>query len=44
MLDYFLNEQEVSWATQFKIACILGPAIDQDNLIVEDVSASDAVW
>lgn len=44
MLDYFLSEQEVSWAQQFKIACILGPSIDEDNLIVEDVSCGDAVY
>ena len=44
MLDYFLSEQEVSWSQQFKLACQLGPTIDQDNLIVEDVECGSAVW
>ena len=38
MLDFFLSEQEASWGQQFKIACILGPTIDQDNNEFKSVS------
>jgi len=44
MLDFFLAEKEVTWGQQFKNACVLGPAIDEDDMLVEDVSCSDAVW
>lgn len=44
MLEFFMSEHEVSWSQQFKIACMLGPQIDQDNLIVEDVGGFEAFW
>ena len=44
MLEFFLSEKEVSWAQQFKIACMLGPSIDENDLIVEEVSCMSAMW
>ena len=44
MLDYFIDAQEPSWAEQFKLACILGPSINEENLIVEEVACGDSVW
>lgn len=44
MLDFFLSEHEVTWGQQFKIACSLGPQIDQDNYIVKDVGCGAALW
>lgn len=44
MLDYFLSEQEATWGQQFKIACILGPTIDQDNNELQTVSGGQALW
>ena len=44
MLDFFLAEKEITWADQFKNACQLGPTIDQDDLIVEDVGGASALW
>jgi len=44
MLEFFINAQEPSWADQFKIACMLGPSINEENLIVEEVGCFDAVW
>ena len=44
MLDYFLGTKDITWGQQFKIACILGPSIDQDNLVVQEVSAGAALW
>ena len=44
MLDFFLSEKEISWGKQFKIACMLGPSIDQDDLIIEEVACADATW
>ena len=44
MLDFFLSSKELTWGEQFKQACVLSPTIDQDDLIVEDVSAASALW
>lgn len=38
MLEYFLEVREPSWGQQFKNAVMLGPSIDQDNLVVENVT------
>lgn len=44
MMDYFLSTREASWGQQFKIACILGPTIDQDDSEVTTVSGGQALW
>lgn len=44
MLDFFLSEKEMTWGQQFKVACILGPQIDQDNYIVNEVGCGSAIW
>ena len=44
MLDFFCSNIEPTWGQQFKIACMLGPQIDQDNLCVEEVSCGAALW
>lgn len=31
MLEYILQQREATWLQQFKIACMLGPTIDEDN-------------
>jgi len=41
MIDYFVANKDVSWGTQFKVACMLGPSVDSDNLL-QDVEASEA--
>lgn len=43
MLDYFMQEQDLTWGQQFKQACTLGPSIDQDNAIT-NVSGGEALW
>lgn len=43
-LDFYMSEQECSWGNQFKVACMLGPSIDQNDLIVEDVSCGAAFY
>jgi hypothetical protein len=35
MLQYFLQTKEPSWTQQFKNAALLGPMIDENNLIVD---------
>lgn len=44
MLDFFMSEQDVTWGQQFKNACMLGPTIDEENLIVADVGCTEALW
>lgn len=37
-----MSQREVTWASQFKNAVQLGPQIDEDNMILEDVTAWEA--
>lgn len=43
LLEYYLSQKEVTWSMQFKQAVMLGPQIDQDNLILDDVSLFEAL-
>lgn len=42
LLEYYLSQKDVTWGQQFKNAIMLGPQIDQDNFILEDVSGFEA--
>jgi len=42
LLEYYLAQKETTWSSQFKKAVMLGPQIDEDNLMIEDVSAGEA--
>lgn len=42
LVEYFMQSKEPSWGQQFKNACMLGPQIDEDNLILDEVSGSEA--
>jgi solute carrier family 8 (sodium/calcium exchanger) len=45
MIEYYLLQQEGgTYSYQFKKAVMLGPSIDEDNLIVSDVSLGDALF
>lgn len=44
MLTYFLASKEPSWSQQFKNAVMLGPSIDEDNMIIDHVTMSEALW
>lgn len=43
LLEYYLMQKDATFGSQFKKACSLGPQIDQDNLILEDVTLSEAL-
>ena len=43
LLEFYLSQQEATWAGQFKNAVLLGPQIDEDNLILEEVSLGEAI-
>ena len=43
LLEYYLNQQQVTWSSQFKNAVMLGPTIDQDDLILVDVTLMEAL-
>lgn len=32
-INYLMEQKEISWAQQFKLAVMLGPSIDEDNNI-----------
>ena len=38
LIEYFLNNQNPSWSQQFKNAVMLGPQIDEDNMVLEDIT------
>ena len=38
MMEYFMATREANWGQQFKNAVLLGPSIDEDNLIVDHVT------
>lgn len=42
MVDYFMEQREPSWGRQFKNAIMLSPQIDDDNLIINDVTPYEA--
>ena len=43
LLQYFFSNRQASWSQQFKNAVLLGPQIDEDNLILEEVTLSEAL-
>jgi len=43
MINYFVKQKNPSWSSQFKSACMLCPQVDEDDLIVEDVSLMEAM-
>ena len=43
ILEFYLSQKEETWSGQFKKAVMLGPQIDEDNLILNDVSLGEAL-
>lgn len=43
LLNYFLQVREPSWGQQFKNAVMLGPQVDNDNLIVDNVTLGEGL-
>lgn len=43
LLKYFVESKEPTWLQQFSLAVQLGPVIDSDNLIVDEVSLMEAL-
>ena len=42
MLEYFIANKTIPYSQHFKIACMLGPTIDDDNLM-DDVTCGEAI-
>ena len=38
-----MTQQDPSWSRQFLNACILGPKIDEDSMVLEEISLSEAL-
>lgn len=38
LIEYFMSNQNPTWAQQFKNAVMLGPQIDEDDMVLEDVT------
>jgi len=43
MIQYFVAQRNPGWGDQFKQACMLCPQVDEDDLIVSDVSLFEAL-
>lgn len=43
LIEYFLNNQNPDWGQQFKNAVMLGPQIDEDNMVLEDITLSEGI-
>lgn len=43
MITYFLQQRNPTWGSQFMQACMLCPQVDEDDLIVQDVSLLEAL-
>jgi len=43
MIEFFMNTKKPTYSSQFKSAILLGPRINDENLIVEDVSLTEAI-
>jgi len=43
LIEYFMNNQNPTWSQQFKNAVMLGPQIDEDNMILEDITLSEGL-
>ena len=44
LYEFYMMQKEPDWAQQFKNAVSLGPQIDEDNMILEEVSATEALF
>lgn len=44
LLEYFLASKEPSWSQQFKNAVMLGPQIDEEDMIVVNVELGEALF
>ena len=44
MKAYFIQQQEdLTWAKQFRMAVELKPSLDEDNMIMDDVTMGEAI-
>ena len=43
-MDYFMQSQEKTFSSQMKDAVKLGPCIDEDNLIIDEVTLSEGLF
>ena len=44
LIEYYLNQKDVTWMSQFRTALTLGPQISDDDMILEEVSFYEAIW
>lgn len=44
LIEYFLSQKDVTWSSQFRAAITLAPQIDDEDMVVEEVSAGEAAW
>jgi len=43
LIEFYMNAKTPTWGSQFKNAILLGPQIDDENLIVEYVTLSEGL-
>ena len=43
LIEFYLAQKEKTWGSQFRSALTLGPQISEEDLILEEVSLSEAI-
>lgn len=43
LIEFFMSEQKPTWSAQFKKAVMLGPTVNNENLVLDEVTLSEAV-
>lgn len=43
LIEFYMSQKNPTWSSQFKNAILLGPQIDDDNMIVDNVTLSEGV-
>lgn len=43
LISYFMDQKKPTWGSQFMAACMLSPKVDENDLIVAEVSLYEAM-
>lgn len=43
LIEFFMDQKKPTWSSQFKTACMLGPQIDNEDMIIDEVTLYEAL-
>ena len=44
LIEFFLNQRDPTWTQQFKNAVMLGPTLDEDDMMLQDIDLYEALY